>query len=128
MGHSVHSRITFGDVTIDDLRLSCLGENRYRLEEAPVLADSVFYGDIIEAERQSDGSLTFLKVVEPSGMRHYDYLLSRTVFESKGFEALLLKIKAAGGYWTQAFGGLLLVSLPPESELNPLEEIERLQG
>ena len=108
--------------------VSCLGENRYRLEEAPLLADSVFYGDVIEAEPQSDGSLTFIRVLEPSGMRHYDYLLPSAVFESKGFEALLVKIDAAGGYWTQAFGGFFLVSLPPESELNPLEEIERLQG
>jgi len=128
MSDSLHSRITFGDVTIDDLLVSSLGENRYRLEEAPLLADSVFYGDVIEAHHQSDGSLLFTKVLERSGMRHYDYILQRTVFESKEFEALLGKIDEAGGHWTQAFGGVFLVSLPQESELNPSEDIEKLQS
>jgi hypothetical protein len=93
-----------------------------------MLADSVFFGDVIEAHHQSDGSLLFTKVLERSGMRHYDYILQRTVFESKEFEALLGKIDEAGGHWTQAFGGVFLVSLPQESELNPTEEIEKLQS
>jgi hypothetical protein len=59
-------------------------------------------------------------------MRHYDYILSRAVLESKEFEALLVKIDEAGGHWTQDFGGVFLVSLPQESKLNPLEEIEKL--
>ena len=87
----------------------------------------MFYGDVIEAQHQSDGSLLFTKVVERSGMRHYDYILPRTAFESKEFEALLGNIDEAGGHWTQAFGGVFLVSLPQESELNPLEEIEKPQ-
>lgn len=128
MSNTFRAKVTFGDVTIDDLLVSSLGENRYRLEEAPLLADSVFYGDIIEAEDRSNNSLLFTKVLEPSGMRHYDYILSRTVFESKQFEALLEKIDEAGGRWTQAFGGVFLVSLPQESELNPLHEIEKLQS
>jgi hypothetical protein len=64
MSENLRARITLGDVTIDDLLVSSLGENRYRLEEAPLLADSVFYGDIIEAQYQPDGSLLFTKVLE----------------------------------------------------------------
>jgi hypothetical protein len=49
-------------------------------------------------------------------------------FESKEFEGLLGNIDEAGGHWTQAFGGAFLVSLPQESELNFLVEIEKLQS
>ena len=126
MSNSFRIRITFGDVTNDNLLVSSIGENRYRLEEAPLLAESIFYGDIVEAEHQSDGSLLFTKVLERSGMRHYDYILPRSVFESEGFEKLLERIDEAGGHWTQAFGGVFLVSLPKESELNLPQEIEKL--
>jgi len=128
MRDSFRARITFGDVTNDNLLVPSLGENRYRLEEAPLLAESVFYGDIVEAEHQSDGSLLFTKVLERSGMRHYDYLLPRSIFESEGIEQLLERIDEAGGHWTQAFGGVFLVSLPKEPELNLPQEIEKLRS
>lgn len=57
MSDSFRARITSGDVTNNNLLLASLGENRYRVEEVPLLTESVFYGDMIEAEYQSDGSL-----------------------------------------------------------------------
>jgi hypothetical protein len=128
MSASFRARITFGDVTNDELLVSSLGENRYRLEEAPLLTESVFYGDIVEAEKQADGSLLFTQVFERSGMKNYDYILPRSSFESAEFERLLERIDEAGGHWTQAFGGVLLVSMPPKSELNVSEEVEKLRG
>jgi hypothetical protein len=128
MSNSFRVRITFGDVTNDNLFVSSLSKNRYRLEEAPLLTESVFYGDIIEAERQSDGSLLFTQVLERSGMWHYEYILPRSIFESDGFKKLLDRIVEAGGHWTQTFGGVLLVSLPKESELNMAQEIENLRS
>ena len=128
MSNSYHARINFGDVINDNLLVSSVGPNQYRLEDAPLLTESVLYGDIIEAEPQADGSLFFTRVLKPSGMRHYDYVLPRSVYESEGFEKLLVRIDEEGGHWTQAFGGVLLVSLPPEAVLDPWGEIEKLQG
>ena len=128
MSESFRTRVTFGDVTNDGLLVSSLGEDRYCLEESPLCAESVFYKDVIKAERMDDGSLLFHGVVERSGMKHYDYLLPRSVSESEEFERLLGRIDEAGGYWTQAFGGVFLVSLPPETTLNLPREIEKLQS
>jgi Domain of unknown function (DUF4265) len=128
MSDSFRARITFGDITNDDLLVSSLGENRYRLEESPLLTESAFYGDIIEAERQADGSLLFTQVLERSGMKNYDYILPRSIFESDEFEKLLERIDEAGGHWTQAFSGVLLVSLPKESVLDIPQEIKKLRS
>lgn len=123
MSESILARITFGAITNDDLTVVPLGNNRYRLEDAPLIEDSVFYSDIIEAHLQEDGSLIFVKVIERSEMRHYDYILPRKTFESGGFDELLGRIVEAGGRWTQVFGGV-----PIESDLDVSQEIERLQN
>jgi hypothetical protein len=81
MNYTFRARISFSDVTIVDLLVSSLGGNRYRLEEFPLLADSVFFRDVIEAERQANGSLLFTKVAERSGMQNHQ-LQSNTIRSS----------------------------------------------
>ena len=103
-----------------------MGGDLYRLEESPLCEDEVFYKDIFEAARQRYGSLLFQKVVKQSGRKNYDYLLPRRIFESAEFERLLERIDQDGGYWTQAFGGILVVSLPADADFDLHGEVNRL--
>ncbi|MEJ7700555.1 MAG: hypothetical protein WKF71_13030 [Pyrinomonadaceae bacterium] len=118
--------IDFGDVKVGNVLVTTLGENLYRLEQSP-LDERAFYKDIIQAKKQEDGSLLFEKVVELSGRNNYCYLLSKKFYETSEFEELLKKIEKSDGYWEQVFGGILVVSLPPDSQTNLPKEIAKLK-
>ena len=108
---SVH--VIFADGSTEDLLLTALGPNIYRAEESCVLGE-FSYKDLIEARPLSDGSLQFLKIVTPSGLKTNCWILSKGVIESEGFQAILDSVMNLGGNWEQVFGGVLLVHLPPE--------------
>ena len=105
--------ITFEDGSTEGLLLTALGSNFYRAEESSLLGE-MCYKDVIQAEPQSDGSVRFLKVVTPSGLKTNSWILSKGIIESDAFRAILDSVMELGGNWEQVFGGVLLVHLPPE--------------
>jgi hypothetical protein len=46
--------------------------------------------------------------------------------ESEGLRAMKARVTAAGGMWEQLFGGLVVVHVPRQSDLDPRAEIERV--
>ena len=117
--------LTFDDVTVGNVPVTWVGEDLFRLEGSPFVEDA-FYQDVIQVEKVSDDSYIFQKVVKPSGRKNYCYLLHKAIHESPGFEELLKRIEDHNGYWEQACGGILVVSLAPESGFNLPKEIVRL--
>ena len=117
--------LVVNDVTHSDFFVTKVGENLYRLEEHPIFSEEVNYKDIIETKFE-DSKLVFQKIYQKSDLKHFDYLLSKETSESEKFENLLKQIDENGGYWTQAFGGCLLVSLPKSSSFNLDEKIQEL--
>ena len=98
----------------EGLLVTPMGPNLYRMEESSILKlGEVSYHDVIEAEPQTDGTLRFVRVLTPSGLKTLCWVLSQTAAESPGLSALLDKVIAAGGYWERIFGGVLLLHLPP---------------
>lgn len=113
------------DVTHSDFLITKVGGNLYRLEEHPIFSEEVNYKDIIEAKFEDD-RLVFQKLYQESDLQHFDYILSKENCESEIFENLLKQIDENGGYWTQAFGGCLFVSLPKGSSFDLNEKIQKL--
>jgi hypothetical protein len=105
--------IIFDDGSTEDLLLTSVGPNTYRAEESSMLGE-FSYKDLIEAQPLSDGSLQFLKIVTPSGLKTNSWILPKGIIESEGFRVILDSVMKLGGNWEQVFGGLLLVHLPPE--------------
>lgn len=126
MGENFEVDVDFGDVRIGNVFVTQLGRTLYRLEQSP-LDERAFYKDVIKAKKRDDGCLLFEKVVKPSGRNNFCYLLSNKFCEAKGFEELLKKIEKSGGYWEQVFGGVLVISLPPDSQINLPKEIVKLK-
>lgn len=108
---SVH--IIFDDGSTEDLLLTAVGPNTYRAEESSMLG--VFsYKDLIAVKPRSDGSVQFLKILTPSGLKTNSWILSKGIIESEGFRVILDSVMEMGGNWEQVFGGLLLVHFPPD--------------
>lgn len=125
MNDSFRTNLTINDVTHSDFLVTKIAENLYQLEEHPVFSDAVNYKDVIEA-RTEDGILTYKTLYQVSNFLHSDYVISKKLCESSEFRNLLNDIDKLGGYWTQAFGGILIVSLPEQSELDLDEKMESL--
>lgn len=106
------SRITFDNGDIEDLLLTPLGDNLYRVEESSLLGECM-YRDVVKAKPLDDGTLQFLSVEARSGLTVQSWILSESVIAAPQFQAILNDVMAIGGNWEQAFGGLLLIHTPP---------------
>jgi len=107
------------------LELSPMGSQLYRIRSVPIMIEAASFGDIIEAVPGSDGSLRFVRVAERGGWRTYDFLLSTELMESKRITAVQEHVLSLGGHWEQVFGGVLLLCLPPTTDYDPTEDIQR---
>jgi hypothetical protein len=96
-----------------------VGERLFRLDAVPLFTESAGYRDVIEAEQMGEGRLRFVRVVEPSGWRMYDFILPPHRIDSERGQKLLRELEARGGYWERMFSGLLFICIPPELDLDP---------
>jgi hypothetical protein len=84
------------------------------------------YHDIIEAELQTDGTLRFIRLLMPSGLKTVSCILSHSRIESPKLTLFLNKVAAVGGYWEKLFGGGLILNLPPAEHDRMIGEFESL--
>ena len=115
-------------VRANNMCLTQIGPNLYRLEETPVFIESVSYKDVIEADKQPDGSLLFCQVVQKSDLRTYDLILSKEIVASEELAIILDKVTALGGHWERIFGGCLFIYLPANTDYDPVDEINRVNS
>lgn len=93
--------------------LTAVAPQTYRAEESSILGE-FSYGDLIEGELLSDGSLRLLEIVARSGLKTNEWILTKDMIESEGFRLILESVIELGGMWEQVLGGVLLVHLPPD--------------
>jgi hypothetical protein len=105
-----------------------LGDDTYRLDEG-FLCGPISFGDIVEAyPTDQEGVLIFRRRVKKAGMKRDGYVIRRDLVEKPGFTELTRKIEELGGFSAVDFGGLFLVFLPKEAQLNVLSELDRVAG
>ena len=109
----------------ETLRVVPVAENVYRLQDSSFVGD-VFYGDVIEVVRQSDGTAEFVRVVSRSGLKITSAILTAAVQEAPELQSLLDRVMTLGGNWERAFGGYLIVHLPPDAPMDVEQELRAL--
>jgi hypothetical protein len=123
--------VSFPDDITEDLSLTHIEGDQYRVEFSSLVADPrVFYGDLIEINPTGDKSADFVRVVKRSGFRVSCRLIGQKTIESPLLQILLDKVMQFGGNWERAFGGVLIVHLPPSADFDvdgELQTIERRQ-
>src|SRR5437879_12102043 len=104
-------QITFQHGDSEGLVVTPLGPNLYRLEESSVF-DEASYHDVVETEPQTDGTIRFMRVLTPSGLKTVSWILPQAQFESPALSALLDRVMAVGGNWESMLGGVIRLHLP----------------
>lgn len=106
------------------LLMTPLGGSQYRLEETPVfLEDELSFHDVIRAKRRLRGGLQFQHLVDKSGLRVYEFVLSQEFAVSERLQVLLRRVEDEGGHWERVFGGILFIHLPVDASMKPNEEV-----
>ena len=81
---------------------------------------------VVEAERDSNGVLEIVRVVESSSLQVSEYLLNHKVRDSRLFEMFCEKLEEAGGEWELIKGAWLRIHLPPDSSFDAKAELEAI--
>lgn len=106
-------------VLIRNFEVSEVGDGLYRLEDHPWMVEGFVYKDTVRAESDSDGGLHIKEVVTPGQWTAHHYTLTRSAVDSDWLNAALKAVVDSGGAWERVFGGLLVLLLPPQCELDP---------
>lgn len=107
--------ITLQDGDAEDLLVTPLGSDMYRLEESSLFGE-LRYHDVIEAATLADGSLCYIRVAAPSESKTLSWILQESVFDNPRMKSLLERVMSVGGNWERTLGGVLTVHVPPEHE------------
>lgn len=121
----VRSKLIFENGDSEQLALTVVGPDLRRLDESSFVGD-FRYGDIIRVKEMDDGALLFADIVERTPLVTRSWIRPADVLKSEGMNAILTKVMQAGGMWEQAFGGLLIVHLPPEIAEPVFQQIDGL--
>lgn len=127
---------------------TCVAPNVYRLGWSPFAAVfeeiELFFGDVIQVERMTDGSdgfagaggilrieraaeprYRFVGVVERGPFVHHGFVVGPAFLASTYFETFAAALRSAGGLWEVPFNGWLVVHLPTGSPFDVAGELLR---
>jgi hypothetical protein len=107
------SQLIYENGDSEQLALTTIGPGLRRLDESSFVGDAL-YGDIIRVKEMNDGALLFVEVAERTTLVSKSWIMSADVLKSERMETILKDVMRIGGMWELAFGGLLMVHLPPK--------------
>ena len=111
-GEDQRTLVLYANGDSELLFLTSVGPGLFRLEESSLLGEG-YYHDTIRASVRDDRSLQFHEILSRSGLHTEEWILSKDLIESSEFPVILDWIINVDGNWERAFGGLLLVHVPP---------------
>lgn len=106
------------------LELAQISSRLFQIKSVPFMIEAVSFGDVIEADTNTDGCLRFVRVAEKTGWRTYDFLLSAEMAESEHITAIQDRVLSLGGHWERVLGGVLFLCLPPNSDYDPTDDMQ----
>lgn len=110
---------------VEVLDVTQLEDDIYKIEENPVFTEKVSYGDVIKVNTTRDVSI-YIETVKKSEFARYNWLLSKEVIYSIELKLLKNKIRAWQGRSEQVFGGIFIVNLPADTEIDINEEVQKV--
>jgi hypothetical protein len=111
---SVQVKVRFEEAdNVETLWAEQVGPDQYRLDNSPFWAYSVSWRDVVEARRDADGALAFVRVVEKSGHRTVRLILDPPADRSPESQAVLDGLLPLGATYEGMHPGYLAIDIPP---------------
>ena len=99
----------------EEILITHLRGDRFRLDTTPAFSEFASFGDIVELTIVGDRHLICHRVVQKSGLRTIRVLESKGFVSSAAWVRLCERIAELGGHWEQVFGGYLMLHVPVDS-------------
>lgn len=100
-------------------------EDVYEIAETPVFTEKVTFGDVIKVKKERD-VFKYIDTIEKSRFKRHNWLLSKQVIYSLELKILKNKIKEWNGKAEQVFGGIFIVNLPTDTEIDINSEVQKV--
>ena len=111
----------------EQVAVTPLGSNLYRLAETPLGgSNDLELGTVVETERDDDGTLRVIRIVERAPFDVSEFLLDHRVRDSQLFKEFCDKLERAGGEWELIMGVDLRIHLSPDSTFDAEAELRSL--
>ncbi|RCW42136.1 DUF4265 domain-containing protein [Paenibacillus prosopidis] len=110
---------------VEVLDVTQLDEDIYKIEENPVFTEKVSFGDVIKVNTIRDVSI-YIETVKKSEFTRFNWLLSKEVVHSLELKLLKNKIRDWQGKSEQVFGGIFIVNLPANTEIDIHKEVQKV--
>lgn len=110
---------------VEVLDVTQLDDDIYKIEENPVFTEKVSFGDVIKVNTTRDVSI-YIETVKKSEFTRYNWLLSKEVVHSLELKMLKNKIRDWQGKSEQVFGGIFIVNLPANTEIDIHKEVQKV--
>jgi hypothetical protein len=128
MAEEVGLYVRYTDGGRELLYMTPVNEDRYRLEVTSICGH-LRYGDTIEVGSPlADGTVPYRRIVKRSGLKTHCFILPQGLFESPGICSLSEQIHSLGGHWEGIAGGVFVVHLPRNCQLDVGREIDKILG
>lgn len=112
------------DGVIVNVVVTQIADTRLRLDSVPVMVESAGYRDIIETERLDETTFRFLKLVEKSDWKIYEFYMLEEQLKTPAVQKAITHVLSEGGVCEVFLGGCMVVCLPPNCTWDPTPEIE----
>lgn len=110
---------------VEVLDVTQLDDDIYKIEENPVFTEKISFGDIIKVNTTQDVSI-YIETVKKSEFTRHNWLLSKEVVHSLELKLLKNKIRDWQGKSEQVFGGIFIVNLPSNTEIDINKEVQKV--
>ncbi len=134
----VTKTISVSAMTAEAVEVTEVGPNLYRLDEEAALFlgagddedvdDFPRYGDVFYATPTPDGKLRLESIHQRAPLRRYTFSVTEHIAASTQLAGLLKRVTDEGGHWERHMGGIVFISLPTASTMNPLAEMQKWSG
>ncbi|NIK76275.1 hypothetical protein FHS15_001382 [Paenibacillus castaneae] len=110
---------------VEVLDVLFVDEDVYEIAETPVFTEKVTFGDVIKVKKERD-VFKYIDTIEKSKFKRHNWLLSKQVIYSLELKILKNKIKEWNGKAEQVFGGIFIVNLPTDTEIDINSEVQKV--
>lgn len=117
--------LCFAEVGREVLEVVIIDPETLIIEENSIVNQEISTGDTIRVKKDKE-VFYYIETIKKSALVRHSWLLSKDACRSKEIVKLKERVVQLSGRYEQVFGGLLIINIPKEFEIEILEEMNKI--